>query len=499
VGPAQATADGRTADPLSDALLYLAAHHGRAISRDALVAGLPLEEGRLSAGLFARAAQRAGLETEPVKRAIPEIPALVLPAVLVMRDGSTRILLALDSRKGTATVLDPTTGEAPRQISVGELSLDYLGYVFFVRPAVTADARTMAAGDVPRAHWFWSVVRRFWSNYSHVAIAALLVNILGLAAPLFIMSVYDRVIPNGAIPSLVALSIGMVLAISFEFVLRMVRSRIIDMTGKQIDVVLAANLFEHVLAVKMAQRPTSVGILANQVREFDSVREFFTSGSVVSATDLIFAILFVGVLFIIAGPLALIPLVMLPIIIILFITELAMNTETKMKNALLNCGGIIYVSLFLFCFYPLTAPPFMINTTDWFPEFAAIPLGIVLLIWANDTFAYFTGSLIGITKILPSVSPKKSWEGFIGGSVFAILTGWILSKYFTQLNVYQWISVAIIISVTGTIGDFFESFIKRKAEVKDSGNLLPGHGGFLDRFDALIFCLPFVTLYINAF
>src|SRR6476619_4432450 len=102
-------ADGRTADPFSDALLYLAAHHGRAISRDALVAGLPLEEGRLSAGLFARAAQRAGLETEPVKRAIPDIPALVLPAVLVMRDGSSRILLALDSRKGTATVLDPTT------------------------------------------------------------------------------------------------------------------------------------------------------------------------------------------------------------------------------------------------------------------------------------------------------------------------------------------------------------------------------------------------------
>ena len=95
----------------------------------------------------------------------------------------------------------------------------------------------------------------------------------------------------------------------------MVRSRIIDLTGKKIDVVLAANIFEHVLAVKMAQRPTSVGILANQLREFDSVREFFTSGSVVSATDLLFAILFVGVLFIIAGPLAFIPLAMLPIMI----------------------------------------------------------------------------------------------------------------------------------------------------------------------------------------
>ena len=170
---------------------------------------------------------------------------------------------------------------------------------------------------MPRPHWFWSVVKGFWPNYSHVAIAAFLVNVLGLAAPLFIMSVYDRVVPNGAIASLVALSIGMVLAIGFEALLRMVRSRIIDLTGKKIDVVLAANIFEHVLAVKLAQRPNSVGILANQLREFDSVREFFTSGSVVSATDLLFAILFVGVLYIIAGPLAFIPLAMLPIMILI--------------------------------------------------------------------------------------------------------------------------------------------------------------------------------------
>ena len=98
------------------------------------------------------------------------------------------------------------------------------------------------------------------------------------------------------------------LAIVFDFVLRTVRSRMIDVTGKNIDVVLAANIFEHVMAVKMAQRPTSVGIIANQLRDFNSVREFFTSGSVVSATDLIFAVLFIAVLFMIAGPLAWIPL-----------------------------------------------------------------------------------------------------------------------------------------------------------------------------------------------
>ena len=168
---------------------------------------------------------------------------------------------------------------------------------------------------MPRAHWFWSVVKAFWSNYSHVAIAALIINMLALAYPLFIMNVYDRVVPNGAIPSLVALSIGLAIAVAFDFLLRTVRSRIIDMTGKTIDVALSAKIFEHVLSIKMAQRPTSVGILANQLRDFESVREFFTSGTVISATDLLFAVLFVAVLYIIAGPFAWIPLVMLPIML----------------------------------------------------------------------------------------------------------------------------------------------------------------------------------------
>jgi ATP-binding cassette subfamily C protein LapB len=273
-------------DPLADALLFLAAHHGRAISREALLAGLPILDGRLPPPLFERAATKAGLEAKALRRRLSEIPALVLPAVLSMRDGSTRILLAIDLDTKIATVVDPSTNTAPQSRSLNELSDEYLGFAFFVRPTAAADARAVAAGDLPHAHWFWSVVRRFWSNYSHVATAALIVNMLALASPLFIMNVYDRVVPNGAIPSLVALSIGMCIAVVFDFVLRMVRSRIIDMTGKKLDVVLASNIFEHVLSIKMAQRPASVGILANQMREFDSVREFFTSGTVVSVTDL---------------------------------------------------------------------------------------------------------------------------------------------------------------------------------------------------------------------
>ncbi len=271
--------------------------------------------------LYDRAARRAGLETEAIKREIVDIPAMVLPAVLVMNTGAALILLGIDAASQSVRVLDPTIQpHTPRIMGIKAVAADYTGYAFLVRAAAEANARAVAAGDLPRDHWFWSVVQVHWRSYGHIALAAFLINMLALATPLFTMSVYDRVIPNGAIPSLIALSIGMGLAIVFDFVLRTVRSRIIDVTGKTVDVVLAANIFEHVMAVKMAQRPTSVGIIANQLRDFDSVREFFTSGSVVSATDLLFAVLFIGVLFTIAGPLAWVPLLMLPIMIALGLT-----------------------------------------------------------------------------------------------------------------------------------------------------------------------------------
>ena len=315
--------------------MYLAAYHGRAVSREALLGGLPILDGRLSVALYDRAARRAGLETEAVKRAVLDIPSMVLPAVLIMKNGVALILLAIDSQNQSAKILDPTVQpHAPRPMSINALAADYTGYAFFVRAAAEANARAVAAGDLPRNHWFWSVVKVHWRSYGHIALAALLINMLALATPLFTMSVYDRVIPNGALPSLVALSVGMGLAIVFDFVLRAVRSRMIDVTGKTMDVVLAANIFEHVMAVKMAQRPASVGILANQLRDFDSVREFFTSGSVVSVIDLLFAVLFIGVLFTIAGPLAWIPLLMLPAMIALgFIMQRPLDRAMKRLQA----------------------------------------------------------------------------------------------------------------------------------------------------------------------
>jgi ATP-binding cassette subfamily C protein LapB len=324
--------DNSERDSLCDALLFLAAFHGRAMTREALLFGLPIEDNRLSIALFNRAARRAGLEVEPVERPLGDIPAFVLPAVLILQDQSARILSKIDTRRNRLTVINPGTREQT-EVEAAALESDYLGQAFFVRPAATSE-RTLAAAEALRPHWFWGVVRRFWTNYSHVAIAAFIVNVLALAAPLFIMNVYDRVVPNGALPSLIALSIGLAIAIAFDFLLRTVRARIIDVTGKKLDVILASDIFEHVLAIKMAQRPGSVGILANQMRDFEAVREFFTSGTVVAATDLLFALLFIAVLFVIAGPLAWIPVVVLPVMIVVgLILQRPLNRAVKRLEA----------------------------------------------------------------------------------------------------------------------------------------------------------------------
>lgn len=125
-----------------------------------------------------------------------------------------------------------------------------------------------------------------------------------------------------------------------------------------------------------------------------------------------------------------------------------------------------------------------------------IILSILILIWANDTFAYLVGKNFGKNKLFPSISPKKTIEGFIGGMIFTIISGILLSKFFIQSKIlYIWIIIAIIVSVFSTLGDLIESKFKRIAGIKDSGNIMPGHGGILDRLDSIIFVIPFINLY----
>ena len=141
----------------------------------------------------------------------------------------------------------------------------------------------------------------------------------------------------------------------------------------------------------------------------------------------------------------------------------------------------------------LTQIPFI--NSDYHPN---IIIGIFILIWINDSFAYLVGSTIGRTKLYEKVSPNKTVEGAFGGLVAALIGAYIISKYFTDLSMINWIIIAAIVVTFGLLGDLIESKFKREAGVKDSSNFIPGHGGFLDRLDSVIFAAPFVYVYLHV-
>lgn len=127
----------------------------------------------------------------------------------------------------------------------------------------------------------------------------------------------------------------------------------------------------------------------------------------------------------------------------------------------------------------------------------ALLLALFIFIWVNDSFAYLTGSLFGKHRLFERISPKKSWEGFIGGAIFAIIAAVIYAHYFTELPLWAWVGFAVVMIVAGTLGDLIESLVKRTLDVKDSGDLLPGHGGILDRIDSVIFSIPAQFVYLE--
>lgn len=309
------TASQKTVDDtLLGSLTILAKILDKPHSADSLVAGLPLVDNKLSPKLFSRAAERAGLSSKIVKRPLDKISKLVLPAVLLLNDDSACVLLELTA--SSARVIFPETGEGEANVTIEGLKQQYSGYSIFIKPIHHFDQRTKQT-DIPRAgHWFWGTISRFWPIYTEVFMASILVNSFALASPLFVMNVYDRVVPNHAIETLWVLAIGVVIVFVFDLLLRTLRGYFIDVAGKKADVILSATIFEKVMGIKMASRSNSVGSFANNMHEFESFREFFTSATLTTLIDLPFTFLFIFVIWSISGELAYVPLLAIPLVII---------------------------------------------------------------------------------------------------------------------------------------------------------------------------------------
>lgn len=177
-----------------------------------------------------------------------------------------------------------------------------------------------------------------------------------------------------------------------------------------------------------------------------------------------------------------------PLLFLSFVFELFTKSEKPFSNVAFIILGMVYIGI------PFALLDFIAFDEDIF--YTNTILGLLILSWSNDTAAYMVGSRFGKTKLFPSVSPKKTWEGSIGGVVITILIAVLMSFFFKECTLTQWLVLAIIVVIFGSIGDLVESMLKRSYSIKDSGTLLPGHGGFLDRFDAFIFLIPFATAYL---
>lgn len=300
--------------PLLDCLLVAAKLEGRPTTLAAISSGLPLDEGRLTPELFVRAANRAGLAALLVTRELSAIKQAVLPSVLLLKNHQAVVLTELNTELGYAVLIAPD--ESYRQISLPDLAEQFTGHVFFIRPMQQFDSRSPKIYENDQQHWFWGVIKSSSKIYRDVLVASFLINVFVLAQPLFVMNVYDRVVPNNALETLWALAIGILVVYLFDLLLKGLRSYFVELAAKRTDVILSAQLFERVLNLKLRHRPVSVGAFANRLHEFDSIRNFITSSTILTLVDLPFIILFLAVIAYLGGWLVAIPILIIPIAII---------------------------------------------------------------------------------------------------------------------------------------------------------------------------------------
>ncbi len=304
-------------------ILHLADHLGHTISRAGLrdsFAATHAREDTLSRKDLIKAAivaaERAGMRTALGRRSIDHIELSVLPAVVFPKNGAALVLHG--KRKENFIAHDPKLGAGlieltPDTISAWSAAEDV--HVLSFKPELSD--YDPESGQTPHRHWFRSALMANSWAYTQVAIAAAVVNLLALVVSLFTMVVYDRILPTGATDSLLVLAFGVSIALAFDFIIKTLRAGFIDHAGQQVDLTIGQRLFNHIVDIEMSARRRSVGEVAASMREMENLRDFFTSATMTAVVDLPFVCLFVGVIYIVAGPLALIPIMAVPLVLLI--------------------------------------------------------------------------------------------------------------------------------------------------------------------------------------
>ena len=292
-------------DPLLNIVAYLAAASGRPLTREAIVAGLPLNKGRLQEKSLDDALDRVGLGAARVRRSFSQLADYEMPAIFTTLQGKIQICLGR-TPDGSFRCFDGETGqvgEVDRRTLNPRLKRSFL----VVRPNVEEAAAKQASKATGRG-WLRSALAGHWKSLTYIVLAAVFINLFAVAFPIFTLTVYDRVLPNSAVATLWVLALGLLLVLGFDLLLKLGRASIIDYVGRRVDFRLSSVLFSRVLNTSMGARPTSTGAFINRISQYEVLREFFTSGTLALFVDVLFMGVFAYVIALLVGWVVIFPL-----------------------------------------------------------------------------------------------------------------------------------------------------------------------------------------------
>ena len=295
---------------------------GQPYSQASVLARLPSDPSATDRPMMARALETIGLRSKLVIRDLKRIDPIVLPCVVFKKKtGNPVILQRISPDRKIAQVIDFDDGPLEQELRMGALRKMTDGKAMLITPEGDRAESLMSpearAQGKPYRHWFWTPFWANWAIWVQIILAVFVINMLSVALPLFVMNVYDRVIPNLAYVTLWTLAMGVLIAMGLDLLLRILRNGMLETIGKRVDVKAATGIFRQAMNVKVLERPGGAAGITNSIRDFEMVREFFASSTFISLIDLMFIGVFIAVLFMIVGPIAYVPLVAVPIVLIL--------------------------------------------------------------------------------------------------------------------------------------------------------------------------------------
>lgn len=324
-------------DTLREALVSYSTLLGKPIRYEVIGEGLPLKEGKLTYDLVPRALENQGVSAVIVEKSLTELREQHLPALLLTKQDEGIILIEIND--DYCMVFCPETG-GQKRYSREVLEKTLTGNVVLANISYQPDNRAQGYAQPYKKHWLKSQLMTCWPTYIDVALASLFANVLAIGTSLFALQVYDRVVPSDAFDTLFILTSGVMIAIVFDFLLRILRAYLLDVTGKKLDLSLSSRLFYQVLHMRLKAKPQSVGAFSSQLKEFESVREFFTSTTAASISDFPFVFLFLLLIWYLGGPVVWVPAI--AIILMLLPSFFMQGKLARLSREGLREGSVKY-------------------------------------------------------------------------------------------------------------------------------------------------------------